>query len=184
MKIKLLKITQIAKDTLNRVLLTLTNVNVNTLTAVQYGASGDDSPPIKSAIGAYAGTEMDGKNICVGVMTKGSKARSGEKRLYATDENGVFKFVLWLRDDGTVLQGDSDVPAEYTNFATKYNELKLDLDALKQSLNSLVAAFNVHVHPTAATGSPSPPTPVPSQIPVTPNTTDFSNIKHEKIKYK
>lgn len=37
-------------------------------------------------------------------------------------------------------------------------------------LNKLVTAFNAHMHPTAGTGAPSPPTPVPGMIPLTPPT--------------
>lgn len=35
-------------------------------------------------------------------------------------------------------------------------------------IDALSGAFDVHMHPTAGTGAPSPPTPVPGKIPVAP----------------
>jgi hypothetical protein len=178
---KLLKITQTAKDKLSRLILTMFNGNVNTVTAVQYGPYGEDSNPVKDTVGIYAQTEQVGKTVCLGVMNKNSKAEPGERRLYCTDENGVFKFNVWLKSDGTLLQGNSETPAEYTNFAVKYNELKADLDALKATVNANAAVFNTHTH--MLTLSVGTGTAAPSVTQSQNNNTDFSNIKHEKIKY-
>jgi hypothetical protein len=153
-----------------------------TYTAEEYGPYGTDARCVKDTTVLYTTTERDGDEAIFGCLNKNRKSEEGEHRLFCTDANGNFKFNLWLRSDGTLLQGTSDIPSEYTNYAVMYNELKADLDAFKQSHNSLVNAFNSHMHATAGTGSPSPPTPIPTIIPVQPNTTDFSNIKNEKIK--
>lgn len=183
MKLKLLKITQSTVDSLGRRVLTMFNGNVNTVTTVQYGPYGEDSSPIKDSIGIYAPTQMDGKEVCVGIMNKNAKAEPGERRLYCTDENGNFKFNIWLKADGTALQGDSDVPANYTNFAVKYNESKSELDALKKTVNDLITAFNQHSHLDPVSGALPPPTAVLNVIPVLPNASVFANIKNDKIKY-
>lgn len=153
-----------------------------TYTAPEYGPYGSDSRPTQNTAVAYSTTQIDGGEIIIGCLNKNRKAEIGEHRLFCTDKDGAYKFSLWLRADGTILIGDSDEPGDYTNFSVSYNELKSDLDALKQSYNLLVSAFNTHMHATAGTGPPSPPTPIPGSIPVDPNSTDFSNIKNEKIK--
>ena len=55
-----------------------------------------------------------------------------------------------------------NAPSDYVALAPA---TKGELEAVRDSLADLVTAFNAHVHPTAATGAPSPPTPVPGQIP-------------------
>ena len=178
---KILKITQAKVDALTRRVLTMFNGNVNTVTAVQYGPYGEDGNPVKDSVAVFANTELIGKDVCLGVMNKNAKAEPGERRGYATDANGNFKFNWWLRADGTILIGSSEVPAEYTNFAVKYNELKTDLDALKATVNANAAVFNSHTH--ILTLSAGTGTAAPSVTQEQNNNTDFSNIKHSKIKY-
>lgn len=140
MILKLLKITQSNNDSMMRRILTMFNGKTNTVTAVQYGPYGEDSNPVKDSVGIYTSTELDGKEVCLGIMNKNAKAELGERRLYATDANGAFKFNIWMRADGKVLIGDSEVPAEYTNFAVKYNELKIEYDKTKAYITALKTA--------------------------------------------
>jgi len=140
MMLKLLKITQSTVDALTRRVVTLWNGNSTTVTAVQYGPYGEDSNPVKNSMGIYSPTELDGKEVCLGIMNKNAKAELGERRLYCTDANGDFKFNIWLRADGTVLIGDSEIPANYTNFAVKYNELKIEYDKTKAYITALKTA--------------------------------------------
>jgi len=55
-----------------------------------------------------------------------------------------------------------------TDQVPRESKVQTELSALQTNLSSLVTAFNAHVHPTAALGLPSIPTPVPSSIPATP----------------
>lgn len=61
-------------------------------------------------------------------------------------------------------------PAEFVALATKSDNR---MSALETKVNDLITAFNAHMHATAGTGAPSPPTPVPGSIPavaLTPGT--------------
>jgi hypothetical protein len=146
MKLKLLKITQSNVDSLTRRILTMFNGKTNTVTSVQYGAYGEDTNPVKNSIGIYSDTELDGKEVCLGIMNKNAKAELGERRLYCTDANGNFKFNIWLRADGTVLIGDSEAPASYVNYFVKYNELNAASQAQNTAINleftKIAAAIN------------------------------------------
>lgn len=158
----------------------LWNGNYFTATAIQYGPFGSDSNPPTGSTAIYARTEMDGKEVCIGVMSKEFLAESGEHRIFSTDKDVAFKFNIWLRADGTALLGDSNVPADYTNFAVKYNELKADMDEIKATMNSNAAVFNAHTHILAL--SVGTGTAAPSVTQEQNNNTDFSNIKNDKIK--
>lgn len=179
--LKLMKITETSIDALRRRLVKLWNGNVDTVTAIQYGPFGSDSNPPAGSIAIYGRTEMDGKEVCIGVMSKEFLAAPGEHRIFSTDNNSAFKFNIWLRADGIAFIGDSNDPSDYTNFAVKHNELKQDLDALKATVNANAAIFNSHTHLYA----PGPGVPVPTAPTTTQsqsNSTDFSNIKNSKIK--
>lgn len=188
MILKLFKITQSKVDSFTRRVLTMYNGNVNTVTGVQYGPYGEDSNPVKNSVGIYAPTELDGKEVCLGIMNKNAKSELGERRIFATDENGNFMFNMWLRADGTVLIGSSEVPAEYTNFAVKFNELKNGFDALKADFNALVTAYNAHTHPIInAIPAATPPGVVTSSVTTstgTPSAATIDPSKNEKIKLK
>lgn len=154
-----------------------------TYTAPEYGSYGTDSRPVKDTSVAYSTTQIDGAEIILGCLNKNRKAEEGEHRLFCTDKDGVFKFNIWLRADGTLLQGNSEEPADYTNFATKYNESLQELNKIKSTLNTLVNNWNAFVL-AYVPGSPStvgtPPTLSGSDVPV--NTSDFTLIKNENIK--
>jgi hypothetical protein len=120
----------------------------------------------------------------IGVLNKDRKAEVGELRIYCTDENGAFKFNIWLRADGTFLIGDSDTPEDYTNFAVKYNEAKQELDKVKTTLNELIQKWNAFCA-SYVPGSPSttgsPPTLSTSTV--SANSSDFSLLKNAKTKF-
>lgn len=172
------------------------NGNANTVTAVQYGAFGEDANPIKNSVGIYAKTEVNGKEVCLGVMNTNAKAAQGERRLYCTDENGNFKFNIWLSGDGIAYIGDSDNKSDYNNFAVLFNELKTEFNELKSKYNSLVTAVNAnaallgtHTHgyilpliPATPSAGTSLPSGVPGQT-GNPSTANIDNVKNTKIKY-
>lgn len=84
-------------------------------------------------------------------------------------------FIEIAENGDVILNGDQDSAVAYTDLKTAFDQLKSDV-------NDLVTAFNAHVHPTAAPGPPSPPTPVPGSIPATPSAADMSGAEVNNVK--
>lgn len=149
----------------------------------QIAPFGIDSNPTNDKRGLFVSTTTIGKYYSVGIINTNCKSEPGETRIFSTDATGTFKYNLWLRSDGTMLQGDSTNPAAYTNFAVKYNELKSENDKLKSTVDSLVTKWNSFCS-SYVPGSPTviglPPTLSTSTV--TPNTSNFALIKNDKIK--
>ncbi len=84
-------------------------------------------------------------------------------RASALSETGMANGLLMGKEGGAQLLIDaSHVTAGHPTAA-----LAVAIASKVQAdLNKLATAFNAHMHATAALGSPSPPTPVPSSIPV------------------
>lgn len=95
---------------------------------------GIDSNPIKDMVAVYAETNEKGKVAIIGYFNKNQKAGVGELRLFSTDENGIEKFYTWLKSDGTMELGGN------SNYAVKYNELKIEYDKTKTYLTTLKTA--------------------------------------------
>ena len=143
---------------------------------LQTAPFGVDSNPTKDMIAIYSNTSTKGKNVILGYINKNQLADIGETRLFSTDSSGVLQQYILLKNDGDINFGGT------AGNLTRYQELKTGFDQLKSDVNSLINAFNTHVHPTAAVGPPSPPTPVPSVIPATPSTADIANSKIDQFK--
>lgn len=141
--------------------------------AMPYGV---DSCPVSNTNGVFVNTTSNGVSYVVGYVNKQQKATAGEMRIYSTNSSGVFKFNVWLKGDGTVLIGDSDTPASYTNFLTKFNELKTGFDTLKGDYNTFIANYNLHTHSNSG-GTTTPPSPTGS-----PSTASIDSSKATKIK--
>lgn len=154
-----------------------------TYTAPEYGPYGNDSRAIQNTSVAYSTTQIDGAEIIIGCLKKNCKAEVGEHRLFCTDADGNFKFNIWLRADGTLLVGDSEIPADFINFGVKYNEAKTEIDKLKSTVDTLVTKWNAFAS-SYVPGSPLvtglPPTLASSIVAV--NTSDFTLMKNDKIK--
>jgi hypothetical protein len=125
-------------------------------TPKELSSYGIDSNPIAGKRAGYAKTGVDGKYYILGYLNTDRKAEPGESRMFSTDDEGGFKFNVWVRKNGEVLIGDSDVPDDYDNFLTKYNEMKEAFDELVEDhnnlvnlVNSLIANFNGHTHATS-----------------------------------
>lgn len=145
-------------------------------TASQYLPAGIDSKPIAEDLAAHATTSGRGKQIVFGYISNSDKTKEGEIRVYSRDSGGNEMFIMKLCNDGTaLLGGDSDFLMRFSKTEKAYNQLKEDH-------NSLVDAFNQHMHATAATGPPSIPTPIPNVIPTQQSTGDISSAKIEEIK--
>jgi hypothetical protein len=132
---------------------------------------GYDASPIDGINSLYCDTTVNGVTVTVGYVNTQQKAATGESRIFATDSTGDFKFNVWLKSDGTVLIGDSDTPASYTNFLTKFNELKTGFDLLRTEVNAMATTFNSHTHlylppPIPLAAIPTAP-PVAPQVPAT-----------------
>ena len=121
---------------------------------------------------------MDGQGFVVGYFNANQKAEVGEFRTFATDADGVEQFYTWMKSNGTMeIGGSVDNLVRYSELETAFNQLKQDFD-------SLVTAYNSHIHITSATVGP---TPVPGVIAPTtstgqPSSADITMSKIEEIK--
>lgn len=140
--------------------------------AVPYGV---DSNPVQGMIAIYAPTQVKGKAIIIGYLNNAQLSAIGEFRTYSTDSAGNLKTYTWLKNDGTMEIGGS------TKNMTRFQELEQGFNQLKQDHNDLVNAFNTHMHPTAASGPPSTPTPGMG-IPANTSSADISGAKIDEIK--
>ena len=144
---------------------------------------GYDGNPINGVNGVYCNTTTVGSPVIVGYINNKQKAETGESRIFATNSSGTFKYNVWLRSDGTVLIGDSDTPASYTNFLTKFNELKTGFDLLRTEVNALVTSYNGHTHlylpPPIPLAAIPTATPIPTGVPATAT---IDSSKATKIK--
>jgi len=137
---------------------------------------GLDSNPIKNIRAVFSKTESTADSVTIGFINEKKETKTGESRLFSTDENGELKIFVHLKNDGTIEFG-GDV-----GNLTRFQELETAFNQLKADHNKLVTAFNTHMHPTAAVGTPSPPTPVPNVIPAITSTADMSGAKIEEFK--
>lgn len=137
---------------------------------------GLDSNPIKDIRAVFSKTESTADSVTIGFINEKKITKTGESRLFSTDENGELKIFVHLKNDGTIEFG-GDV-----GNLTRFQELETAFNKLKDDHNKLVTAFNTHLHPTAAVGTPSPPTPVPNVIPAVPSTADMSGAKIDEFK--
>lgn len=140
----------------------------------QIGPFGFESNPVKSLIAVYMKTEQLGEPVIVGYINKSLLTDVGESRQYSTDSDGNVVFDLIMKNDGTAEFGGS------TDNMVRFSELKLAFDQLKTDHNSLVTAFNTHIHPTPS-GPSSPPTPAPG-IPASSSTANVDGAKIDNIK--
>lgn len=138
---------------------------------------GIDSNPVKDMIAVYAKCGSDNNNVVIGYINKNSIAKVGEMRLFSTDKDGIEKFYYYLKGDGTTEIGGNG------NFAVKYNELKTEFNKLKDTTDDLVQKWNSFCS-LYTPGSPSslgtPPTL--SSSTVSPNMSDITQTKNDKIK--
>lgn len=174
--INLVRIQNTVADSVGRRIAKFFRLGRNVETAIQAAAYGTDANPIEDCIAVYAQTGIKGKTVIIGYINKNAIAAVGEHRIFSTDADGAPQFYIHLKNDGTCeIGGNTDNMVRFSELETAFNQLKDDHDAL-------VTAFNTHMHPTAATGAPSPPTPVPNQIPAVVSTADISGAKIEEVK--
>ena len=124
----------------------------------------------------YSETGVAGQNVIIGIINLKAIADVGELHLYSEESDGTESFRIKLRNNSTCEIGGN------TNYAVKYNELKTEYQALQQSLNNLITAFNEHVHSGGTiSGLTGISSPVPSLIPATLDSSDITQTKNNKI---
>jgi hypothetical protein len=130
---------------------------------------GDDSPPIENLRGIYVQTSQVGTPVLVGYINDNQLAQPGEKRIFATDQNGNAILHFYMKSDSTIELGGTG------NYAVKFNELKTEFNELKGKFNSFVNSYNLHVHPVSGAS-----TLVTTSL-ATSSTANIDNAKNSKI---
>lgn len=144
--IQLVKIISTRIDSANRRLVKFFRFGKDDVQEVlNASASGDDSPPTENMRGIYVQTSQVGTPVLVGYINDKQTAKPGEKRIFATDQNGNVLLHFYMKDNSTIELGGTG------NYAVKFNELKTEFNELNNKFNSLVTNFNNHVHAANAT---------------------------------
>ena len=147
-------------------------------TSKQVGPFGFDSNVPGKYVAIMAETISNEDPVIIGYLNLNviDSLATGESMIFPTDDKGALKASIIMRADGTTeIIGSEDNAVRYSKLETAYDELK-------GKVNDLVTAFNQHLHPTAAVGPPSPPTPVPNVIPALPSAGDITGAKIDEIK--
>lgn len=152
------------------------NITETSNLSIPYGI--DCNPP-QDEISVIAETGNNADNIVIGFVTKEvlDDLSKGEIGLYSKDANGNIVATIKLRNNGKIefssnpeegqtigsedeiikIGGEGDHMVRYSKLAEAFNELQ-------EKFNDLVAAYNNHVHTSAAPGSPTtPPTTLPAE---------------------
>lgn len=170
--IQLVKIISTRIDSANRRLVKFFRFGKDDVQEVlNASASGDDSPPTENMRGIYVQTSQVGTPVLVGYINDKQIAKPGEKRIFATDQNGNVLLHFYMKDDSTIELGGTG------NYAVKFNQLKAEFNELNNKFNSLVTNFNNHVHAANAT----PIAPVTQALSSTANIDNAKNYKIQTI---
>jgi len=114
---------------------------------------GFDSNPTEGMVALQANTGELGKTAIIGYINVNQLAEVGELRLYSTDENGVEKAYIWLKNDENIEIGGN------TDFMVRYSALETAFNELQQKYNTFAAAYvpggptSVGLPPTAQTST-------------------------------
>lgn len=159
---QLTKVISTAVDKVKRRLVKIARYGKDDIqTPVEAMPYGTDANPIADMIAVYSQTSEKGNPVIIGYINKNQLAGVGEHRTYSTDADGVLKFYIWQKNDGTCeIGGNSD-------FMVRFNKLKSGFDKLK-------ADFNSHIH-TGNIGAPTSP-------PTVATTASIDDAKIEEIK--
>jgi len=136
------------------------------MTPEHYSSPGDDSQPLPKDTAAVLPIEGTGTGAAVGYIDPKNlqKAKAGEKRIYARDEDGNELGSLWLKDNGECVLNEG------TDYAVKFNELKTAFD-------EFVSDFNGHSHSYIAPLHPA----VPPAATTTGNPSTAANMASSKV---
>lgn len=171
--INLVRIINTSVDDLGRRVVKFFRLGKTVETALHAMPYGVDAQPIEDCIAVYSQTGIKGKSVIIGYINKNAIAGVGEHRLFSTDTDGVVKFYLHLKNDGTCEIGGS------ANHMTRYEELETAFNELKSDFNTHVNNYNTHVHPGVLAGPASTAVTVSVS---TPSQADISGAKIDEIK--
>lgn len=140
---------------------------------------GIDSKPVKEDLAVHSETSNNRETVILGYIKKFDNTQEGETRIYATDQNGIEVFDIYLKNNGTCeFGGNLDNMVRYSKLAIAFNQLKSEL-------NAFVSVFNAHVHPIPLAQAIFPASIPPSSVTATsgvPSTADISPAKIDEIK--
>lgn len=151
------------------------NVVENSKLVTPYGM---DVNPVQDTIVVTAKTQSNEDGIAIGFLNKKTfeDLVLGEIGFFSENSDKEIQANIIFRNEGTLeINGNDDYMVRFSKLEESFNELQ-------DKYNKLVDAFNSHVHPTAASGPPSTPTPIPDFIPASNSTTDIAECKIENIK--
>lgn len=156
-----------------------------------YSASGDDSVPCKDDRALMVQAGGTGEQVVAGVLNKSQGAKSGEKILFARDENGKIVATIKMLNSGNIeIETDGDckiktkgnVEINGSNYGglIKIEELKIQLQKNTAILNGLLGALKI---PASEPGNGSPSAFQAALLGAigTLQAGDFSNIENKKV---
>jgi len=136
---------------------------------------GIDSAPMDKMVAVYADTNKKGKPVILGYLNKSLLAANGEIRVFSLDADGVLATSIWLKADGTMeIGGSTKHMARFEELKSGFDQLKTDLNDMKQKWNTFAAAY--------VPGSPSVTGTPPTASQSSASTASIDSAKIDEIK--
>lgn len=131
------------------------------VTAPVFTPPGVDAVPLPGDYAALTDAPGAGAEQTSGFadVKNAGKARPGELRLYARRSDGSVSIELWLRADGTLEIGSGGDVTINGVVITASGEVRAPGEVTAMATLPTKVSLSTHMHPTAATGAPSSPTP-------------------------
>jgi hypothetical protein len=140
----IVKIISTSFDEIGRLLPKFQRMGLNDVQeTVSSAPHGIDSNPVKDMIAIYSPTSVKGEAVVIGYLNKDCIADVGETRVFSTDENGELQTYIHLKNDGNIhFGGENDNLIRYQQTADSINELKNDINNLKNIISTWVPVPN------------------------------------------
>lgn len=156
-----------------------------------YSVAGDDSVPYKGDRVLLVQAGGTGEQVAVGVLNKSQGAKSGERILFARDENGKIVATIKMLNSGNIeietdgdckikTKGKTEINGSDYGGLIKIEELKMQLQKNTAILNGLLGVLKAPVT-EPGNGSPSVFQAALLSAIGTMQTGDFSNIENKKV---
>lgn len=156
-----------------------------------YSVAGDDSVPCKDDRVLMVQAGGTGERVAAGVLNKSQGAKSGERFLFARDENGKIVAIIKMLNSGNIeietdgdckikTKGNVEINGSDYGGLIKIEELKMQLQKNTAILNGLLGVLKV---PAAEPGNGSPSAFQAALLEAigTMQAGDFSNIENKKV---
>lgn len=147
------------------------------VTAQNFSPCGDDSSPLGFDYPILVRMPGTGRFAVVGYVDtlNAGEAGAGEKRFYSRDSSGAPIGYVWLRSDGTVgINGLTNHAVQYEALLSAFNQLRDDLDALKD-------LYNTHTH-VYSPGSGSPTSTAATGAQGSDSTADMTGSRVDSVR--